>query len=59
MIEHVETAEGPQYQVGLREDLLPRLPGGDLAPNAACAIPQNARFIFNDETRQLEVINLP
>ncbi len=53
-IERLESAEGARYQVGLdAEPLGSFLSGiaGDLARQ-----PANARFIFNDETRQLEVI---
>jgi len=53
-IERVDTGQGATYQVGLNsETLRPFLEGiaPELARNA-----KNARFIFNDETRQLEVI---
>ena len=53
-IERVETADGARYQVGLNsENLRPFLQ--ELAPRLARS-PENARFIFNDDTRQLEVI---
>ena len=53
-IQRVQTDQGESYQVGLspealRNFLLNIAPG--LARN-----PQNARFIFNDETHQLELI---
>ncbi|MGW8250272.1 MAG: VanW family protein [Anaerolineales bacterium] len=53
-IERADSEEGSRYQVGLdRRNLNSFLEGiaGDLARQ-----PANARFIFNDETRQLEVI---
>ena len=54
VIERVEEGENAHYEVGLNaEDLRPFLE--DLAPQLA-RNPRNARFIFNDETRQLEVI---
>jgi vancomycin resistance protein YoaR len=55
VIEKADTPEGQRYQVRLREDLL----RGYLAEIASKLIrsPQNARFIFNDETRQLEVLS--
>lgn len=53
-IERVETAEGARYQVALdSETMRPFLEG--VAPRLA-RWPENARFTFNDETRQLEVI---
>jgi vancomycin resistance protein YoaR len=53
-IERVETPEGPRYQVGLNsETMRPMLES--VAPQLARS-PENARFIFNDDTRQLEVI---
>ena len=53
-ITRLETEGGGQYQVGLATD---RLRGflEDLDTELALQ-PANARFIFNDETRQLEVI---
>lgn len=54
-IEKAETPEGQRYQVRLREDLL-RGYLAEIAPKPIRS-PQNARFIFNDETRQLEVIS--
>lgn len=53
-IERVETSDGARYQVGLKTDSLRSFLGGiadDLSRQ-----PANARFIFNDDTRQLEVI---
>jgi vancomycin resistance protein YoaR len=53
-IERVETADGAVYQVGLNsEQLRPLLESA--APQLARE-PENARFIFNDDTRQLEII---
>jgi vancomycin resistance protein YoaR len=53
-IQRVETAEGPRYEVGLRQDLIITFLA-DLAPTLL-RYPQNPRFLFNDDTRQLEVI---
>ena len=53
-IQRVDTADGPRYQVGLRQDLLIAFLA-DLAPKLL-RYPQNARFIFNDDTHQLELI---
>ena len=53
-IQRVDTADGPRYEVGLRQDLLITFLA-DLAPTLL-RYPQNARFIFNDDTHQLEVI---
>ena len=53
-IERIESTQGARYQVGLDAKTMSSfLAGiaGDLAHQ-----PANARFIFNDETRQLEVI---
>jgi vancomycin resistance protein YoaR len=53
-IQRVASPQGDRYQVGLdAEQLRPFLE--DLAPRLARS-QQNARFIFNDDTRQLEVI---
>jgi vancomycin resistance protein YoaR len=53
-IERVETEEGAVYQVGLNsEQLRPLL---ESAATQLARDPLNARFIFNDDTRQLEVI---
>ena len=53
-IERVETPEGARYQVALdSETMRPFLE--EVAPRLA-RWPENARFIFEDETRQLEVI---
>jgi vancomycin resistance protein YoaR len=53
-IERVDTSEGSRYQVALdTETMRPFLEG--VAPRLA-RWPENARFIFNDDTRQLEVI---
>lgn len=53
-IERVTTPDGDQYQVGLKTDELGELLVS-LAPDLAVQ-PENAHFIFNDDTRQLEVI---
>jgi len=53
-IERVAMAEGAQYQVGLDREALGAFLAG-LAPEVA-AEPENTRFIFNDDTRQLEVV---
>ncbi|UCH60674.1 MAG: VanW family protein [Anaerolineales bacterium] len=53
-IERLETQQGAQYQVGLNAESL-RGFLQDIATQLARQ-PQNARFIFNDDTRQLEVI---
>lgn len=53
-IERVENPDGARYQVALNsETMRPFLE--EVAPRLA-RWPENARFIFNDETRQLEVI---
>jgi len=53
-IERVETPEGARYQVALdSETMRPFLE--EVAPKLA-RWPENAHFIFNDDTRQLEVI---
>jgi vancomycin resistance protein YoaR len=53
-IERVEGADGARYQVGLSPDnLRPFLEG---VASSLARSPANARFIFNDDTRQLEVI---
>lgn len=53
-IERVETGEGARYQVGLKTNSLRSFLQG-IADNLSRQ-PANARFIFNDDTRQLEVI---
>ena len=53
-IEKVTTPDGISYQVGLNAEIL-RVYLENLAPELA-QTRQNARFIFNDDTRQLEVI---
>ncbi|QYK50317.1 MAG: VanW family protein [Anaerolineales bacterium] len=52
-IERVESAEGAHYQVGLQSDKLAAI----LLPLSAdvAATPRNARFIFNDDTRELDL----
>jgi vancomycin resistance protein YoaR len=54
-IEKADTPEGQRYQVRLREDLL-RGYLAEIAPKLIRS-PQNARFTFNDDTKQLEVIS--
>lgn len=53
-IERVESDTGAYYQVGLGAQQLSAF----LAPLASSVAhgPENARFIFNDETRELEVV---
>ncbi len=53
-INRVKTDNGESYQVGLSPDAL-RTFLMNIAPPLS-RDPQNARFIFNDDTRQLEVI---
>ncbi len=53
-IQRADTPEGPRYQVGLRKELIIAYLA-DLAPKLQ-RYPQNARFIFNDDTRQLDVL---
>lgn len=53
-INRVKTDSGESYQVGLSPDML-RTFLLNIAPPLN-RDPQNARFIFNDDTRQLEVI---
>ena len=53
-VQRVKTDNGEIYQVGLSPDAL-RTFLMNIAPPLSRA-PQNARFIFNDDTRQLEVI---
>ena len=53
-IARVELAEGATYQVGMDTSRLTKILN-DQAPKLARQ-PADARFIFNDETRQLEVI---
>lgn len=53
-IQQVSSPEGPRYQVGLQATNLQSFLEG-IAPQLL-RYRQNARFIFNDDTRQLEVI---
>jgi vancomycin resistance protein YoaR len=53
-IQTVKTSDGSTIQVGLNPDLL-RGYLASLAP-AIATTPQNARYTFNDDTKQLEVI---
>lgn len=55
VVERVQTAEGAEYQVRLNAADALRSLLAELEPQLRRA-PDNARFIFNDETRQLEVI---
>jgi vancomycin resistance protein YoaR len=54
VIERVEDAQGARYQVGLNSEMLRAFLNG-IAPSFVRQ-PENARFIFNDDTRQLELI---
>ena len=54
VIERVSSPEGDRYQVGLDSVQLRAFLQG-IAPGFE-RLPENARFIFNDDTRQLEVI---
>ncbi len=53
-IQRVKTNSGEVYQVGLSPDVLQNFLQ-NIAPGLSRK-PQNARFIFNDDTRKLEVI---
>jgi vancomycin resistance protein YoaR len=53
-IERVQTANGETYQVGLSSDVL-RTFLVNVAPSLS-RTPMNARFTFNDDTRQLDLI---
>jgi vancomycin resistance protein YoaR len=53
-IEKMDGPQGPQYQLGLRSNPLRRFLDDQAA--ALARNPENARFVFNDETRQLEVL---
>jgi len=53
-IERIQTDQGATFQVTLQREALVNFLS-NLAPSLA-KDPQNARFIFNDETRQLELI---
>jgi vancomycin resistance protein YoaR len=53
-IQRVEGVNGASYQVGLRQELLVAYLA-DLAPKLLRS-PVNARFIFNDDTRQLDLL---
>jgi vancomycin resistance protein YoaR len=53
-IDRVETPDGPRYQVHLATDKLITYLGG-IAPGLI-RTPQNTRFMFNDDTHQLEVV---
>lgn len=54
-IERVEYEGGARYQVGLEAEQLRTFLEG-IAPNLVIDQPENSRFIFNDDTQQLEVI---
>lgn len=53
-VERVDSETGAHYQIGLNSQQLGAFIAS-LAPEVA-ANPENTRFIFNDETRQLEVV---
>jgi vancomycin resistance protein YoaR len=53
-IERVDSPEGSRYQVGLSSELL-RTFLGEISQDFV-RYPENARFIFNDDTRELEII---
>jgi len=53
-IQRTQTEQGETYQVGLSTDALRNFLM-NIAPSLSRS-PQNARFIFNDDTRQLELI---
>ena len=54
VIQRVSTDQGESYQVGLNPDAL-RTFLVNIAPGFTRS-PQNARFIFNDDTRQLDLL---
>jgi len=54
VIERVEDAQGAHYQVGLDSTKLRVFLDG--IASSFVRAPENARFIFNDDTRQLELI---
>lgn len=54
VVEKVDSPEGAQYQIGLRSGPLRRFLEDQSAGLAR--EPENARFIFNDETAQLEIL---
>ena len=54
VIERVPTPEGAEYKVGLSEERLRRFLN-EIAPGLAKKA-ENARFIFNDDTRQLDLL---
>lgn len=53
-IERVQDGENSRFQIGINADVLRTFLDG-LAPELQLE-PKNARFIFNDDTRELEVI---
>jgi vancomycin resistance protein YoaR len=53
-IERIDSPEGSRYQVGLSSHILRNFLG-EIATQFV-RYPENARFIFNDETRELEII---
>jgi len=53
-IERLESPEGARYQVGLRVEELRSFLEGIAAESSR--LPENARFIFNDETKQLDLL---
>lgn len=54
VFERIQNGGSTQYEVRLNSDSL-RVYLAGIAPNLSRS-PQNARFVFNDDTRQLEVI---
>ncbi|MBN2501138.1 MAG: VanW family protein [Anaerolineales bacterium] len=55
IIERINTEQGKTYQIGLDHTEL-RIFLETIAPGVYVAQPENPRFMFNDETSQLEVI---
>jgi len=53
-IQRIQTGQGESYQVGLSTEALRNFLQ-NIAPSLADS-PQNARFIFNDDTRQLDLL---
>jgi vancomycin resistance protein YoaR len=53
-IQRVQTAQGETYQVGLNQEALKNFLL-NIAPGLTRS-PQNARFIFNDDTRRLDLL---
>jgi len=53
-IERLESQDGARYQVALQAEQLRGFLGG-IAPELS-RLPENARFIFNDDTKQLDLL---